>query len=260
MVQKVMVDLYLTVDVDWAPDWAISELSDYLFEKQIPSTWFLTHRSPAVDKLRAYPELFELGIHPNFLPGSTHGNNPKDVLAHCMGLAPNATSMRSHALASSTHIFQAVRKHTPIDLDVSIYMRGKSCTRSDITTLPLSDGNELTRVPYSWEDDLEFFAPNPMWDAPTFFQQHMHDDFLIVDVHPIHFSLNSSTIDRYHELKTVNANLINIRREEAVSYMSANHVGTQNFLQSLVTLGLHEDLSFSRLQNIRKWSNTTSQH
>lgn len=254
-----MVDLYLTIDVDWAPDWAISELADYLFEKKIPSTWFLTHHSSAVDDLRTHPELFELGIHPNFLSGSTHGDNPKDVLVHCMGLAPNATSMRSHALVSSTHIFQAVRKHTPINLDVSMYMRGKPCKRSDITILPLSDGNELTRVPYTWEDDLEFFASNPRWDAPALIQQHLQDDFLILDVHPIHFSLNSSTIEPYRELKTVNANLNNIGREEAVSYVSANHLGTQDFLQSLIELGLNEHLSFNRLQNICKSPDATSQ-
>ena len=58
----------LTFDIDWAPDWMIEEVASILIEHNVKTTWFVTHASPAIDKLRQMPELFELGIHPNRLP------------------------------------------------------------------------------------------------------------------------------------------------------------------------------------------------
>jgi peptidoglycan/xylan/chitin deacetylase (PgdA/CDA1 family) len=63
----------VTLDVDWASDAMIDQTARILLEHEVPATWFITHASAAVDRLRDHPELFELGIHPNFLPGSTHG-------------------------------------------------------------------------------------------------------------------------------------------------------------------------------------------
>ena len=33
--------LAITVDVDWAPDWACFDLAKYLVERQVSSTWFV---------------------------------------------------------------------------------------------------------------------------------------------------------------------------------------------------------------------------
>ena len=62
-----MNDLVLTLDMDWAPDCAIDFVSEELVSREVRATWFVTHASPAVHRLREHPELFELGIHPNNL-------------------------------------------------------------------------------------------------------------------------------------------------------------------------------------------------
>ncbi|HEY8645027.1 MAG TPA: hypothetical protein VIL77_04030 [Gaiellaceae bacterium] len=69
-------DCFLTLDVDWCPDSAIDDVAELLIERDVPATWLVTHTSPAIDRLRLRADLFELGIHPNFLPGSTHGRMP----------------------------------------------------------------------------------------------------------------------------------------------------------------------------------------
>ena len=48
----------LTLDVDWAPDWVIDEVSAILVEKRVRATWFVTHGSPAIERLKDYPGLF----------------------------------------------------------------------------------------------------------------------------------------------------------------------------------------------------------
>ena len=60
----------LTFDTDWAPDYTIDYVSEKLEKAKIKSTWFITHDSPAIQRLVNNP-LFEVGIHPNFLSNST---------------------------------------------------------------------------------------------------------------------------------------------------------------------------------------------
>ncbi len=66
----------ITLDVDWAPDFMIDAAAQALVDREVKATWFVTHASPAVERLREHPDLFELGIHPNFLAGSSHGATP----------------------------------------------------------------------------------------------------------------------------------------------------------------------------------------
>ena len=145
-------DCVLSLDLDWAPDAAIDAVAQILVESGVPATWLVTHASPAVDRLRDHGDLFELGIHPNFLPGSTHGSTTAEVLDHCMALVPDAVTMRTHALVQSTPILSEVLERTPIRVDLSLF-------------LPRASGIEpveyrwrersLVRLPYVWEDDVE---------------------------------------------------------------------------------------------------------
>ena len=93
----------LTFDIDWAPDWMIEQIAQVLIEKSVKSTWFVTHQSKAIEKLRQYDDLFELGIHPNLLNGSTHGKTEDDVLTHLKQIVPEAVSMRTHGLYQTTN-------------------------------------------------------------------------------------------------------------------------------------------------------------
>ena len=87
--------LVLSFDIDWAPDFAIDAVAQKLISRSVKATWFVTHLSPAISRLAERPDLFELGIHPNFLPGSDHGGSPAEVLAFMNTLVPNAVSVRN---------------------------------------------------------------------------------------------------------------------------------------------------------------------
>lgn len=77
------IDQFLiTLDVDWAPDYMVDYVASILISHRVKATWFVTHESLSVWRLRKRNDLFELGVHPNFLTGSTHGNNSLDVLNH----------------------------------------------------------------------------------------------------------------------------------------------------------------------------------
>lgn len=117
-----MKDLAVTFDIDWAPDWIIEEVASILIDNRVKATWFVTHASPAIEKLRQMPDLFELGIHPNCLSGSTQGNTEDEVLSHMKEIVPEAISMRTHGLyQTSNFLMKAVRDYG-IEIDVSILL------------------------------------------------------------------------------------------------------------------------------------------
>src|SRR5262245_36009701 len=102
----------ITFDIDWAPDFVIDAVAARLAAARARSTWFVTHASPAVDRLRGLGPLVELGAHPNFLPRSTHGASIDDVLRHIAACAPEATSVRTHGLLQSGEIMEAIMRRT----------------------------------------------------------------------------------------------------------------------------------------------------
>jgi len=185
--------IVLTFDVDWAPDFMIDWIARELIELEVKSTWLVTHASPAIDRLRERPDLFELGIHPNFLAGSSHGNSVATVLQTCMSIVPEATTMRSHALMQSSPILSYVIEATPIRCDSSIMLpRVRGLAPFDF---PHEDG-PLVRVPYFWEDDVEMMRVQPQWSL-----DENIPGLCVYDFHPVYVFLNSSDTGPYRELK-----------------------------------------------------------
>lgn len=239
-----MHEVHITVDVDWAPDWAMRRLMAALGDAGVRSTWFITHETEVLGELRQEPELFELGIHPNFQPGSSHGSSAADVVAECMRIVPEALTMRTHCLVQSTPMLQAVCDASPILLDSSIYLRDAVGVTPSM--LPLDRGGSLTRVPYVWEDDLEFFAAGPRWDGQAFVEsRHGDDEITIIDVHPIHFVLNSASVDDYRGLKDAFGDTRVVDERTVIEY-AHDGAGTATFISSLVALGSRDDLAFDR--------------
>ncbi|CAN7370736.1 hypothetical protein LJR042_002238 [Microbacterium maritypicum] len=243
-----MHNVVLTVDVDWAPDWAMKQLLDVLVEAETPSTWFVTHESPMLDVLREHPTLVEIGVHPNFLPGSSHGESPEEVISECLRFAPEARTMRTHCLVQSTPILQTVVDASPISVDASVYLRDLSGVSP--STLPLDHGRSLTRFAYVWEDDLEFFAEEPRWDGPRFITDRgTSDEITIIDVHPIHFALNSASVGPYERLKAALGNMRNVTEADAAEFRGTAP-GARTFIQSMLEAKNTLDAEFTTLWSL----------
>lgn len=148
----------LTLDVDWAPDSLIDDVAARLVAAGAPATWFVTHASPALERLRERPDLFERGIHPNFRPGSSHGETPEAVLDHVMALVPEAVSSRSHGVVQSGRLLHLLVQRTPVRIDSTTFL-------PDLPDAPLvtqrTPHGDLLRVPFTWSDDYEPLCP---WD------------------------------------------------------------------------------------------------
>jgi hypothetical protein len=195
----------ITIDVDWAPDCAIIRTALLLVKNHIPSTWFITHKSPAIESLQLFPNLFELGIHPNFSEFSSQGSTPKEVMNTCLRIIPNATIMRSHNLFQSTSLLKLAMTKYKIKKDVSIFTPYQFNVKS---VLYHSWNNDILRIPYSWEDDYEMEQEKPNWNYKDLIKKM--EGLCIINFHPMHIYLNSSNMKSYNKIKNMDCSLSDI--------------------------------------------------
>jgi hypothetical protein len=140
---------------------------------------------------------FEIGIHPNFLDGSSHGDSMTNVMDFCLDLAPNARAMRTHALYSSLHLFRLVADdYRQIETDVSMFMPFQRGLRPFDYCVGI-DGNGLVRIPYYWQDDIVSEWPGWSWDSPL----PESDGLRVFDFHPVFLALNIDGMAKYRALK-----------------------------------------------------------
>ena len=181
----------LTFDIDWAPDYIINDISNRLKKLKIKSTWFVTHDSSAIQKLKKN-SLIELGIHPNFFSNSTQGKNIDEILRNLKKIVPNAKSIRTHGLLQSTEILSKFQKYG-IKNDVSILLENQP-----FLGIHYSKYFKIKRFPYYWEDDVEIKNKIDFNDS----ENHMYIQGLkIFNFHPIHIFLNSASMTNYNKLK-----------------------------------------------------------
>lgn len=227
----------ITFDIDWAPDCAIDFTADLLKQLGVRSTWFVTHLSPAVERLRSRPDLFELGIHPNFMPGSSHGVNPETVLKTCMSFVPDAVSVRSHGLLQSGNLFDSVMAHTPITCDVSLFL--PMALQVEVVKYERF-GQVLWRAPYVWEDDYVMEASAITNRSDAMFSGF--EAFLarargiqIFNFHPIHVFLNSNSMEKYDAMKRVHPRLTSLTVDAVAPFLENERAGTRTALLDLAS-------------------------
>ncbi len=185
----------ITLDIDWAPDWIIDCVAERLIKHKVKVTWFVTHDSDAIKRLKKHPELFELGIHPNFHPKNTQGGAPEQVLKNLLEIVPEAKSMRTHGLYQSTNLLE-MASQKGISYDVSLFLPQSEPINPH--RLFFESGSSLIRLPYVWEDDLEMAKPQPCLCLDQF--AHFQKE-AILDFHPIHIVLNSCDMETYTQYK-----------------------------------------------------------
>lgn len=182
--------IYLSFDQDWAPDWATRALLDPLVEAGLGGTLFVTHACPTLAELREIPGI-ELGWHPNFLPGSSQGATPAEVLATMRTLVPDAKGVRSHCLARSTRDWETYAG-LGLRYDASDLLDGVA----GIRPLPLWNG--LVRLPAWFLDDVHLRWGRPLdLDALALGEPGMK----VLAFHPILVALNAASLRGYEALK-----------------------------------------------------------
>lgn len=223
----------LVIDVDWAPDSSIDLTAGLLAAYGVPATWFVTHASPAVDRLRLHPDLFELGIHPNFLPDSTQGETVEEVLATCMEIVPEAKCVRTYSCYQSAPVLAAIVEQTPVRTDASLLVLG----HYPLFPYELAwSGSSLMRIPFCWEDDVALDQAT-YGDVPLtrggIETEACIGGARVLAFHPILIALNADSLARYEPLRGRDQGLT---FDEVEAHSQHDAVGVWDLFEQLVSL------------------------
>lgn len=220
----------VTFDVDWAPEWAIELCADLCAKAGAKATFFATHPSPFLTEL-ATDRRFEVGIHPNFLPRSSHGQTPDEILRACLSFAPAARSMRTHSLVQSSPIFDTIGTHfEQIQTDMSLFLPFHAGLQP-VDYFIGAGLRRMIRLPYHWEDDVAATWPGWDWNG----EPAWGEGLAAVDFHPILVALNMATLANYHDLKQrlAGRHLTDLSREEVAPLVQPGS-GAATYLQRLL--------------------------
>lgn len=185
--------VFLTFDVDWAPDFVIRDIDRLLRSLELRATWFITHESDAINELRRYPN-YEIGVHPDFSPllmGKSGALSVQQVIDYARAIAPSSTAFRCHSLVQSTPLLYAMFE-AGFTLDCNPFLPFTPVE----ALFPWRHGSGPMRIPYCWEDDTwvigECRSPQEVVSA---------HGLAVVDFHPIHVWLNSESLEVYEAIK-----------------------------------------------------------
>jgi len=220
-------DIALSFDIDWAPDFIIDYTAELLIKKNIKATWFITHNSEAIERLSEHRDIFDLGIHPNFLENSTQGNTIKSVMDYVMEIVPNAVSVRTHGMYYSAQISEIFSSEYGLKYDSSIYLKNMPFIQPQ--NIYYGD-NLLIRMPYFWEESGEMMNPEPSFDIDN---KYKECGLKIFDLHPIHIFLNSNTIESYNQIKS-NIDIELCVKDDVMKFVNHDK-GTRSFLLDLIS-------------------------
>ena len=180
----------LSFDQDWAPPWATLAVLDRLEEAGLPGTFFCTNDCPSLARLRA-SALLELGWHPNFLPGSSHGTSFEEVLDTMESLIPGARGARAPALLRGTPLLLAYRDRGLV-YDASDIHDGVSGLR------PFVSWTGMVRLPIFFEDDVHLQRGLPCRVDSVDLDS---EGLKVMNLHPVLVALNASSLEAYEALK-----------------------------------------------------------
>ena len=210
----------LTADQDWAPDWALAALLDDTVRDGVPLHLFVTSRSPVVDEA---PEPgLTLGIHPNFLPGSTHGDTADAVITHCQALAPEATTFRCHSFHENSRVLgKLFARGFRADSNLGLFAQAG--------IVPLFHCTGLLRFPVFFEDDVFFGLAGPGLSLGPLRKALFAPGIKILSFHPTLVGLNAPSQEYYDSRR---ARLT--ERRDGDSALEFGARGTRTILRELI--------------------------
>jgi hypothetical protein len=217
-------EIILTFDIDWADDAILNDCIDIVDQAGAPATWFITHKTPLLDRLREN-EKYELAIHPNFTPlleGKSNG--VEKVIDDLLEIVPEAKSIRSHSLVQSSRLMDLFQSKGLL-FDCNHFIP----EQSGIMLKPWQQWNGMVKVPHMWEDDAAciYETNTPVTDLVK------RQGLKVFDFHPIHVFLNTEDLERYERTRKLHA-----KSEELVEHRFTG-IGTRTHLIKLLELFKH---------------------
>jgi len=237
-----------TSDIDWAAEDALT-IQQRIFDKyDIKATYFVTHESPLIRKWHREGRI-DIGIHPNFLPGSSHGDTFEQVIDTVMKLVPDARCFRAHGCFDVTPITHAlVRRGLLYDSNL--------VTNLQQDLRPIEHESGLWRFPVFYEDGTHF-EWRRSWDFSEYKNLFSQPGLKVISTHPMITALNVTTSENWAALKEKFPpdKWVKITAEEIDENMAGEVQGTlaagpQLFLESIARFARETGMTIMTLEEL----------
>jgi len=194
--------VFLTFDIDWAGDEAIQFVLDKLEEYSCKATFFVTHESALINKMKESNQV-ELGLHPNFnkilfAEQSNQNTDIETILKDVKNIVPDAVSVRSHCLTQGTLFMKLFKKYNLL-IDCNPYIPFYQMLDTNIT--PWKFWTETLVVPFTWSDYIDALQ---MGNVDLKRLLKTKSVIKVIAFHPIHIFLNTGSIEDYQKYKRSN--------------------------------------------------------
>jgi hypothetical protein len=203
--------------LDWASEYCIEHFLEVASQYLIKPTLFVTHESAAVRRASQEGRV-ELGIHPNFLPGSSHGHDIESVIDHVLHLVPHPIAVRCHRYFDNPKI-EAALANRGLKLDSNLCMHLERNLGAHV--LP----NGLLRLPVFFEDDIHLDR-GLEWRFDAYAANFLSPGLKILNYHPFFVTLNVPDAEFYARHKSLIGSLTRQQADE-IRYRGA---GAGSFL------------------------------
>lgn len=220
-----MNKLLVTIDIDWACESAIEETLGYLKDLKIKPTVFTTHNSKAIEQVLG---TIEVGLHPNFTPGSSHGQTIDEVVRYVTDLPHNMAAFRCHRFFTCNTSKQAL-------LEAGMRISSNTCT--DLEILPtFKDRFNMLEIPVFLEDGGYLWRKHPLVLDQTLQDKLSMDGYKVILIHPMHFSLNTPNFEYMYDIKqTISRYQWNNLTSNQLSQMRCKSRGIRDLMQDILT-------------------------
>jgi len=183
----------LTSDQDWSPEWAISRFMEEVRNYRLPIHIFRTSPSRILDDAASRGEI-EQGWHPNFDPGSSHGETVEAVIDYFKKHFPGQTTVRTHRFSEDSFRLLALRR-------AGVIADSQTVTRFQGYLTPVVHFSGIIRLPVYFEDDAFFQAAHPALSLTTIHSTLFTPGLKILNFHPTFVGCNVPSQPYYDEYR-----------------------------------------------------------
>lgn len=230
-------DIFLTFDMDWAVDGVLEDFLRIVEDNCLKGTLNVTNRTSVLDKPA---DNLELGIHPNY-NGLLMGNDTKssytDILKNVKEIVPEAVTLRSHALSSSSVI---VSKYEEFGIQYDLNTFIPAYAGLNIRPYKAPANANVFVLPFIFEDDV--YLAQTEQNSPEFFLSDKFTAPRIFNFHPIHLFLNTDQIATYEHARPYYKDYKMLR-----TFVNEKNYGIRDFFLELVSAAKFDGWNFKKI-------------
>ena len=144
--------VFITSDIDWAPDYAIEVMLDEISKRGIKISLFATHKTNILQK--KYSDI-EIGLHPDYGRANIRGGLEYQIKS-LLDIYPEAKGTRSHQNFFGQNTCNIAH-------ELGLKYEASNIQWRVPFLMPHRDYNQMVRIPYYWEDGIHADMNLP-WD------------------------------------------------------------------------------------------------